>query len=194
MGKDRNEKNAQVASVTSENVMDIIRNGNLMNQALTKKVQDEIEKEKDERKAQLLKTRVLRSQYRRLVKLLQVRKRRAESNLTLEILKKSELLQDALSGFVLTEEKIKRHGGTGDTLEIEVIVGDGKKEKQTFKLKKGEEVWVPGSITPNEYDEEDSKIVSEEYKKMDEIDTNYRKEVRELESQYPNYFSFSWRW
>lgn len=191
----KKNESAPVVSVTSENAMEHIRSGNLMTEAITKQVQDEIKKEKDERKASMLKSRVLRAQYRRYVKLLQVRKRRAESNVTLEILKRSELLQDALSGFVLTEEKIKRHGGTGDKLELEVIIdSEGTKEKRTFTLKKGEEVWVPGSITAAEYDDEDDKIVNDERKKMDEVEKNYRKELNELENQYPGYFSYSWRW
>lgn len=193
--KKNEQKTAQVATLTSENVMEHIRSGNLMTEAITKQVQDEIQKEKDERKAEELKKRILRSQYRRMVKLLQVRKRRAESNLTLETLKKAELLQDALSGFALTEEKIKRHGGTGDALELEVIVdAEGNKEKKAFKLKKDEEVWVPGSITVAEYDQQENEIVNEERKKADEIEDNYRKEMRELEAQYPYYFNMTWRW
>jgi hypothetical protein len=166
-----------------------------MQMTLTKQVQEDIQKEKDERKAEALKLRVLKASYRRIQKLLQLRARRRENEITLDTLKKSELLEDSLSGFVLTPDKIKKHGGSENKLELEVIVNsEGAKEKRVFELKEGEEVWVPGSITVAEYDDKESELTAEERKRMRESDEQLTKELKELRAQYPGYFSYSWDW
>lgn len=181
-------------AITSENVMETIRKGNLMTQVMTEEVMAKIAKEKDERLMEELKTRIMKASYRRISKLLQVRARRRESDITLESLKKAEILEDQLSGFVLTEEKIKRHGGKDGVLEVEVIVAEGKKEKQKFKLEEGKKVWVPASITYLEYDKLSDDLLSEARKKREESDKQLDKETKELQAQYPYYFAFSWNW
>ena len=54
MAKDKKEQKAQTTikaqAATTENVMEKIRKGNLMNETLTKQVLNDIEKEKDEQK------------------------------------------------------------------------------------------------------------------------------------------------
>ena len=195
----KNEKDKQgktaVAPITSENVMEVVRKGNLMNQVITKQVNDEIQKEKDERKATLLKNRILKASYRRLLKLIQLRHKRKINEITLETLKKAEILEDQLAGFILTEEKIKTHGGKNGVLEIEVLGADGvTKEKQKFELKEGEEIWVPGSITTVEYDQKSDELVADERKKVYEADRLLDKNTRELQAQYPSYYSYSWDW
>lgn len=188
---------AQLATTTMtvDNVMDSLRKGNLMQMTLTKQVQEDIQKEKDERKAEALKLRVLKASYRRIQKLLQLRARRRENEITLDTLKKSELLEDSLAGFILTPDKIKKHGGSENKLELEVVVNsEGAKEKRVFELKEGEEVWVPGSITIAEYDGKESELTVEERKRVRESDEQLTKELNELRAQYPGYFSYSWDW
>lgn len=188
---------AKVAAPEQQNddVMTVIRKGGLIKQTMTAEVEAEIEKEKDERIKQQMKDRILRASYRRLLKRLQLRLRRSESAITLDILKKSEILEDRLKGFELTEDKIKLHGGKDGKLSIEIINETGSKETKEFALpKKGEKVWVPGGITIAEYDDKFADLRNEEAKKFQEADTNHRKEREELENQYPNYFRYDWRW
>lgn len=194
--KKGSDKNTAVVapSLTTENVMDNLRKGNLMESVITKQVQDEIQKEKDERKAQQLKNRILKASYHRLRRLIQLRARRRESDINLDNLKQAELLEDSLAGFILTEDKIKKHGGKDGKLEIEVVGDDGKKTKASFALKEGEEVWVPGSITIAEYDERENELVADMRKKMSESDKQLDKELQELRNQYPGYYSYSWDW
>lgn len=178
-----------------DDVMAVIRKGGLIKQAMTAEVEAEIEKEKDDRIKQQMKDRILRASYRRLLKLLQLRLRRAESNITLDTLKKSEILEDRLKGFELTEDKIKTHGGKDGKLSIEIINESGEKETKEFALpKKGEKTWVPGGITIAEYDDKFAELKNDEAKKFQEADSNHRKEREELENQYPNYFRYDWRW
>lgn len=198
MAKDKKEQKAQkqkaqttikAQAATTENVMEKIRKGNLMNEALTKQVLDDIEKEKDENKARELKRIILKASYHRLLALLQLRARRRESDITLEKLKKAELLEDQVAGFELTEDKIKKHDGKDGKLEIEI---DDK--KQTFELKDGESVWVPATITPNEYRDKERELNSDTRKKMIESDRQLQTEIDELRKQYPGYYCFDWDW
>lgn len=194
MAKETKNQQEVATAITAENVMDQVRKGNLMTQVITKQVEEEIQKEKDERKKEALKERVLKASYRRILKLIQLRAKRRTNDITLDILKKSELLEDRLAGFVLTEDKIKKHGGKDGILEIEVLDANDKKVKQTYKLEKGKEVWVPGSITCEEYDKQSDDLVAEERKKINESDQQLDKETRELQAQYPSYFKWHWNW
>lgn len=176
---------AKAQAATTENVMEMVRKGNLMDQTLTKQVLDDIEKEKDENKARELKRIILKAAYHRLSALIQLRSRRRESEITLEKLKRAEILEDKVSGFTLSEDKIKKHGGKDNKL----TVGD-----VTYELKEGEDVWVPASITPTEYYEAERELNSDIRKKMNESDTQLQKEVQELRKQYPGYYSYDWDW
>ena len=191
MAKDKKNQQEQKSpavaaqAATTENVMEMVRKGNLMDQSLTKQVLEDIEKEKDENKARELKRIILKAAYHRLLALIQLRSRRRESEITLEKLKRAEVLEDKVSGFVLTEDKIKKHGGKDGKL----TVGDN-----TYTLKEGEEVWVPATITTTEYHEEERELNSDIRKKMNESDTQLQKETAELRKQYPGYYSYDWDW
>lgn len=186
----KNEQPKQAAvmadhNVTAEGAMDFIKKSNLMSILDTQQVKEQIQKEEDERRREQLKRVILKASYRRLQALLQVRARRRESDITLDKLKKSEILEDQLAGFILTEEKIKRHGGKDGKL----VVGD-----ETYTLKDKEEVWVPGQITVDEYQDKERDLIAETRKKMDESDKQLRKETSELQNKYPGYFSYDWGW
>lgn len=172
-------------NATAENAMDFIRKSNLMSALDAKEVKEQIAKEDDERKREELKRIVLKAGYRRLFALLQLRARRREDDITKEKLQRAELLEDAVVGFVLTEEKIKRHGGKDGKLTV---------GEETFELKKGEEVWVPASITPSEYRDKERELNSDIRKKMCESDEQLSKEITELRKKYPNYYSYDWDW
>lgn len=168
---------------TVDNVMDTIRKGNLMDKALTTQVLDEIQKEKDERKAKDLKERILKANYRRLRALLQLRARRRESNITKEKLERSELLQDMLSGFELTPAKIQKHGGKDNKITV---------DEKEYAYKEGETTWVPGTITIQEYDDKSRDISNDIRKKMCECDEVLSKELNELRAQYPGWWRYDW--
>lgn len=179
----------------ADDVLAIIRKGGLIKQTLTEAVNAEIEKEKDEHLKEQLKERVLRARYRRLSKLLQLRLRREEAKITKDVLKQSEILEDRVSGFELTEEKIATHGGKDGKLSIEIINEKGEKETVEFALpKKGEKVWVPAGITIAEYDEKYAELRNDERRRFSETDKDHSKHLEELENQFPGYFRYDWRW
>lgn len=192
-------KTAETGSATNvDNISAVIRKEGKATIEITKAVMENIKKNKDERLQGMITERSLRAEYMRKLKLLQLRKRRAENDITLKFLKQAEHLQYQMSGFLLNEEHIEKMGGKDGKLEIEVIVdykdGEPVKEKQTFTLEKGKEVWVPGSITCPEYDNAVERMKQEEQQEKTKLEKQYDIDKANLESEYPGYFSYNWRW
>ena len=185
----------EVADV--DNISTLVRKEGVASVEITKNVMEQIQKGKDERLQSQITERALRAEYQRKLKLLQLRKRRKENDITLKYLKEAEVLQYQMSGFLLNEDHIAKMGGKDGKLELEIVEykdGEPVKEKKTFELKKGEETWVPASITCPEYDELSEKMRSEESKEKTKLEKDYDRDKANLESQYPGYFSYSWRW
>lgn len=193
-----NKKGNSAEPTNIDNISSIVRKDGTASVEITQAVMEGIKKGKDKRLQDAITERALRAEYMRKLKLLQLRKRRAENDITLKFLKQAELLQYQMSGFKLDEDHITKMGGKDGKLEMEVITGykDGEpiKEKKTFEVKKGEEVWVPGSITCPEYDNLCERMRSEETKEKNTLERQYDIDKSNLESQYPGYFSYSWRW
>lgn len=183
---------------TIDNISNLIRKDGTASVEITQAVMENIKKGKDERLQNNIMERALKSEFMRKLKLLQLRKRRAENDITLKFLKQAELLQYQMSGFKLDEEHIAKMGGKDGKLELEVITGykDGEpvKEKKTFTVEKDKEVWVPGSITCPEYDDLCERMRSEEVKEKNALERQYDIDKANLESEYPGYFSYVWRW
>ena len=200
MAKEKENKQVKPAEVADvDNISTVIRNGNVPQVEISKQVAAEIAKDKNERRAENVKSRVLQSEYMRKRKLLQLRARRRENDITKEFLQKAEILQYQMAGFELTEERIKKMGGKDGKLTLEVVEytegGDTQKVKKEFTLSKNaEENWVPASITTVEYDDLCEKMKDEESKARSKSDEQLQKDMRELESDYPGYFSYRWRW
>ena len=202
MAKEKENKNnsgaAEQGTEVIDNISTIVRNDGKATVDLAKQVTSELQKAKDDRLKEEIKNRVLKAEFRRKTKYLQLRKRRDEAKITKKFLEQAEILQYQMSGFPLDEEHIKKMGGTNGKLELEVITGfkDGEpiKEKKTFELKKGEDVWVPGSITTPEFDLMCDKLEREESAEKVKLEKQYDLDKENLESQYPGYFSYSWRW
>lgn len=194
--KKKQQNNA--APVDVDNISVITRNNNVPSVDISKNVYEQIAKDKDERLTEQIKSRALRSEYMRRRKLLQLRARRRENDITLEYLKKAEILQYQMAGFLLNEDHIAKMGGKdGNKLDLDIVVykdGEPSKEKQTFELKKGEEQWVPASITCTEFDDLCEKLKDDESKAKAKCDADLRKDLQELQAQYPGYFSYSWNW
>lgn len=192
----KTEEAKKPVTVTSENIVDVIRSGNMMTQAISAEAEKRIKEEADERLTESLKCAILKADYMRGLALLQVRNDRKKATITLEKVKKAEILKDKLSGFMLTEDKIEKHGGKNGKLEIEVVSDyeKGTKEKKTFELKKGEEIFVPGSITLNEYSRELEELQREINKKYQDIQRDYESLRDELQQKYPGYWAYDWRW
>lgn len=88
------ENNANVDVV--ENIETAIKNENKMDEKVLKMAQEQIQKEKDERKAAILKNAICKADYINKRELLDLRKRRKEEAITKKTLAKSKELLDKL--------------------------------------------------------------------------------------------------
>lgn len=110
MAKETKKAAGNEVAVTEENVLDQIKNGNLMKEANVKAAIDEIEKQKDEKQKNEAMNMICAAKYSNSKALLELRARRREEKNTKEYLTKTkELLDSVLAGKTTpTEHKKKR--------------------------------------------------------------------------------------
>lgn len=201
MAKNKDNKqqdNKPAAVVDVDNISKVTRNNNVPTVEITQKVFADIAKDKNDRLVEAIKTRALQSEFMRRRKLIQLRARRRENDITKKFLQQAEVLQYQMAGFKLTTEHIEKMGGKDNKLELEIVNydenGEPKKEKKTFELVDKEETWVPASITTVEYDDLSEKLKNDEAEAKRKSEAELDKDLKELEAQYPGYFSYRWRW
>lgn len=110
MAKETKKAAGNEVAVTEENVLDQIKNGNLMKEANVKAAIDEIEKKKDEKQKNEAINMICAAKYSNSKALLELRARRREEKNTKEYLTKTkELLDNVLAGKITpTEHKKQR--------------------------------------------------------------------------------------
>lgn len=110
MAKETKKAAGNEVAVTEENVLDQIKNGNLMKEANVKAAIDEIEKKKDEKQKNEAMNMICAAKYSNGKALLELRARRREEKNTKEYLTKTkELLDNVLAGKITpTEHKKQR--------------------------------------------------------------------------------------
>lgn len=196
--KDNKQDNKPAAVVDVDNISKVTRNNNVPTVEVTQQVFADIAKDKNDRLVEAIKTRALQSEFMRRRKLIQLRARRRENDITKKFLQQAEVLQYQMAGFKLTPEHIEKMGGKDNKLELEIVIydenGEPKKEKKTFELVDKEETWVPASITTVEYDDLSEKLKNDEAEAKRKSEVELDKDLKELEAQYPGYFSYRWRW
>ena len=99
------------AETSEENVLDVIKKGNLLQEKNIADALAEIEKETNDKRKEEAKTMILQSQYNNLKALLLLRSRRREDKATKEYLTKTkELLDSALAGEITPAKyKVKKN-------------------------------------------------------------------------------------
>lgn len=110
MAKETKKAAGNEVAVTEENVLDQIKNGNLMKETNVKAAIDEIEKRKDEKQKNEAINMICAAKYSNSKALLELRARRREEKNTKEYLTKTkELLDNVLAGKITpTEHKKQR--------------------------------------------------------------------------------------
>lgn len=109
MAKETKKAAGNEVAVTEENVLDQIKNGNLMKEANVKAAIDEIEKRKDEKQKNEAVNMICAAKYSNSKALLELRARRREEKNTKEYLTKTkELLDGVLAGKITPTEHKKQ--------------------------------------------------------------------------------------
>lgn len=109
MAKETKKAAGNEVAVTEENVLDQIKNGNIMKEANVKAAIDEIEKRKDEKQKNEAMNMICAAKYSNSKALLELRARRREEKNTKEYLTKTkELLDSVLAGKITPTEYSKQ--------------------------------------------------------------------------------------
>jgi len=109
MAKETKKAAGNEVAVTEENVLDQIKNGNLMKEANVKAAIDEIEKQKDEKQKNEAMNMICAAKYSNSKALLELRARRREEKNTKEYLTKTkEFLDSVLAGKITPTEYRKQ--------------------------------------------------------------------------------------
>lgn len=197
MAKEEN-KNTKPVVTTEDNIMDEIRNTNLAEIELGEKVQEEIKKEKDERKVREIKSRYLRSDYtEKLAKVDMLHTKRLNDIVRYQ-LTQSGRLRRLLMGFTVDKLAIEYSSHhEDDILNIEscdkkagTITITTKSGKKTYK--EGEK--VPAAITVVEYDRALQTLADKIRNMKNEEDKQHSKDIDELDNSFGDYYVSSWRY
>jgi len=108
--KEETKKQSQVVEeMTSDNVMENIRNKNLMKQENVQKALDKIKEQEDKHQQELIQNMICCAQYRNAKTLIQLRSRRREEKITKETLTKTTaLLNEVCEGKITPIEYDKK--------------------------------------------------------------------------------------
>lgn len=136
MAKDtKKQETANVAATSEENVMDVIKTGNLLKESNVAAALAEIEKEKDEKQKQEAKEMICVAQYNNLKALLQLRARRREERATKEFLSKTkEVLDQVLAGKLTPNEYKAKKNELEEQKRKACIESDAELRKESMEL------------------------------------------------------------
>nr|DAF91892.1 MAG TPA: hypothetical protein [Podoviridae sp. ctZkC8] len=102
MAKETKKPASEVVTVTEENVLDQIKNGNLLKETNVKAALEEIEKQKDEKQKKEAMNMICVAKYQNSKALLELRARRREEKNTKEFLTETKNILDEVLGGKIT--------------------------------------------------------------------------------------------
>lgn len=201
MAKQTNKNESSVMTV--ENVVENARKGKIMSVDLKKKMDEELQKENDEKIISEVKCRHTKIAYLVGTGLINVRKMRGYEANALYNVRQQGRLQRFLCGFTVTEQIVNEFAKTpDDILELETF--DEKKKTLTIKIPKDgksreEKVFnigdeVPPVIDYIQFDEAIDKLREKLNERTKEVDNTYSKEILELRKAAGEYWSYDWQY
>lgn len=127
------ENKSTVTEMTAENVMEVIKNKNLMTDDAVKKAAEQIEKDKAEDKMREAMRAIKRFEYNNAKKLIDLRKRRAEEKVTKDGLAKSKEILDAYLGGKMTRIEAENACKEADKAEREAFSKVEKEYSENYR-------------------------------------------------------------
>lgn len=179
-------------AVDENNVMDLINKQNLADTSLGDEILAEIQKEKDDKKKEEMKTRFLKADFGVKKSLLSLRNTRRLEEISRYEITQAGRLARLLIGFTVTEETLRyAKAHKDDILEKETFNEKDQTitiDKTTYKL--GDK--VPGIVDVVDYDKGVDKLRETLRKKRNEADSIFDDELNKLRTAYGNYYDYSW--
>lgn len=199
MAKEKENKDAVAATVVDEKNLPEVLQGQSTNIDVYKAIVDDINKEADENKRRMLKSRYQKALYRNGQALLErTRARRIADEVTLYKVRQMTRLLRMLVG-TNVDEKTLEYAKTPDSIwkketlakdgkSIETTLPDGK--KKSFKV--GE--FMPAVIGVVEFDKMASELEKELRDRRNKIDEQHEEDLKKWDAEFGEYYDRSWRW
>ena len=200
MAKKEEEKKAtsQVAkleSATTENIMDIITKGNIVQDGMMDEIDARLKEQQDNNLKEHIRIRMIDSKYNEALSRLKMRKARRDEEIKLEELTERGNIRRQLCGALVDEAFIKHNKLDSTKKEFDVeFYGKDKKQKLTFDkvhVKVGDKI---PSIDYMTYDEAYDDISERLRKKQTESDEQYAKEKKALDAFFGDNWHSDWRY
>ena len=200
MAKKEEEKKAtsQVAKLefaTTENIMDIITKGNIVQDGMMDEIDAKLKEQQDNNLKEHIRIRMIDSRYNEALSRLKMRKSRRDEEIKLEELTERGNLRRQLCGAVVDEVFIKHNKLDSTKKEFDVeFYGKDKKQNLTFAkvhIKVGDKIPPIDYVT---YDEAYDDISARLRKKQTESDEQYAKEKKSLDTFFGDNWHSDWRY
>lgn len=197
----RDKKETKVEVLTTENVIENAKAGNIMTTDMVNKMNEELKDEKDKQIIAETKRRHTKIAYVVAMSLVHKRKSADYNEMSTYNIRQLGRLQRFLCGFTVTDIIVDEFARTKDdilelevldekkkTLTIKIPTADGKREAKEFKV--GDS--VPPVISYIEFDEGVEKLEKKLREKRTEIENKHTEEVKTIKQAAGEYYCSDW--
>lgn len=204
----KNKENNAPVAITPENIVDQRKAGNILTPELKKLMDEQNQKEKDEKIVRETKRRITFIGYKFDSGMVELKKMRAMDDLALYNTRQQGRLMRFLTGFTVTEQVLNEFAAKteDDVLGIEkvdtkkaVIIllvpstdKDGKATRAEQEFKVGDT--VPAVIDYIEFDEGLEKLRKNLTERQKKIEEQYRSDMDVIKKAAGEYWSEDWRY
>lgn len=206
MAKETKKTEATPVAITPENIVDQRKAGNLLTPELKKMMDEQTQKEKDEKIVRETKRRINYIGFRFDSGMVELKKMRAMDDLALYNTRQQGRLMRFLTGFEVTEQIVNEFAAKteDDVLQLEKVdkgtlilmvpeTGkDGKVSRKETTFKPGD--IVPAIIDYNEFDDGLEKLKKNLCERQDKIEKQYKEDMLVIQKAAGEYWSEDWRY
>jgi phage gp36-like protein len=207
MAKENKQKTeATPVAITPENIVDQRKAGNLLTPELKKMMDEQTQKEKDEKIVRETKRRISYIGFRFDSGMVELKKMRAMDDLALYNTRQQGRLMRFLTGFVVTEQIANEFAAKteDDVLQLEKVEKgsiilmvpesdkDGKTVRKEVTFKVGDE--VPAIIDYNEFDDGLEKLQKNLRERQDKIEKQYKEDMLVIKKAAGEYWRDDWQY
>ena len=204
MAKETKKTEATTVAITPENIIDQRKAGNLLTPELKKMMDEQTQKEKDDKIVRETKRRINYIGFRFDSGMIELKKMRAMDDLALYNTRQQGRLMRFLTGFDVTEQIVNEFAAKteDDVLQLEKVdknalvllvpeTGkDGKTTRKEVTFKVGDS--VPAIIDYNEFDDGLEKLQKNLQERQNKIEKQYKDDMLVIKKAAGEYWRDDW--
>lgn len=206
MAKENKEQKTAPVTITPENIVDQRKAGNLLTPELKKLMDEQTQKEKDDKIVRETKRRINYIGFRFDSGMVELKKMRAMDDLALYNTRQQGRLMRFLTGFVVTEQIVNEFAAktADDVLELEKVDkgtltllvpetdNNGKTTRKETTFKVGDT--APAIIDYNEFDDGLEKLQKNLLDRQDKIEKQYKEDMLVIKKAAGEYWRDDWQY